>query len=296
MAGEQEIKVGSYQNLAFDGAWKSRSRAIWGIAFLGLITGAVFGLLAPFFPVLVQEVLFADALTRVLPTMAIFSATGMAAGFAIGGLTGASAGASASVAKELEIRNLQREKEVEKSIGIPFPEHIPEKPKEDNTRYFNPKISAVFATFGAIVGKVMAAAFFATHVGGAVVTTTTAGNAAIPALSVILGSAVSSPLAVTACFVGVMACFGAIFGVNFPKIGGYLQDLAGKLLSGEALGTNWKKENNRAPNIVVKRSAVIPLEFDNQHSNHAEKFKNRWQVISYRELVTQPNSNARLEI
>ena len=126
----KEIEVGTYQNLAFDGAWKSRSRAMWGIAFLGLITGAAIGLLAPFFPAIVGAVGFSAAAGHVLETMAIFGATGMATGLVAGGLTGSAAGASASVAKELEIRNLQREGEVEKLLAFPFRSIFLKNPKE----------------------------------------------------------------------------------------------------------------------------------------------------------------------
>jgi hypothetical protein len=298
MVETPDINVKSYANIAFDGAWKSRSRAIWGIAFLGLIAGAAVGLLAPFFPLLaVESMTFGAAAANILPSMAIFGATGMATGFLVGGLTGASAGAASSVAKELETRTLQREKALEQSIGIFIPNPEPEKPKAEQ-RYFNPKISATFAVLGAIAGKIMAAGFIAMHAGGAV-TAATVSNAAIPALTVILGTAVANPLAITACFIGVMTCFGAIFGVNFPKIGGYLQDLAGRLLGGELLGTSWEKEPTKQQekaqtlNLAKSEPPVLPYPSYNNEptTNHAEKFaKNK--VISYKEFITSPNAEA----
>ncbi len=172
--------------------------------------------------------------------MAVFGATGMTTGFAVGGLIGTSAGAVNSVAKEIETRNLKREQEVGKALEVSMPSPALEKPEQNNDRYFNFKVGALFSGLGAIAGAVLAAGFFAPSiVAGSVVAAT---SSIAPALDVVLGSALASnTAAVTAYSVGVMSMFGALFGVNFPKITTEAQDFAGRLLSGELLGTDWKK-------------------------------------------------------
>ena len=298
----QEIEVGSYSKIGFDGAWKQRSRSFWAVGFVGLVTGVAIGLIAPFIPAIASIFIpsigatFSAATPHILASMAIFGATGMAAGFVGGGLVGAAAGGPSSVAKEMERRNLEREKEVEKALGVTFPQHIPEKPKENNERYFNPKVGLLFAVFGVVAGLVMAASYI---YGGAAF--------ALPALEAVgLGGTGAAHGAVTAYFAGVMGCFGAIFGINYPKILNDLQDYTGTLLGGQAIGTSWEKEIGRTPEIVqqitpqlaVYRTQTPALEYDNPQGNHAAKFQSRSasQVVSYREIVSQPSTNAVLEV
>lgn len=295
MVESKQIEVESYSNIAFDGAWKSRSRAIWGIAFLGLLAGAAVGLAAPFFPV-IAGVAEGVSIVTAMNSMAVFGATGMATGLLAGGLVGSSAGAASSVAKEMELRERLHEQEVGKALGVNIPANSYKKPAEPEQNMLNPKVGLLFATLGAVAGKIMAVGFLATSTAGAggTVVSSALGSAAIPALEVILGGAAATPLAVTACFVGVMACFGAMFGVNFPKIGGYLQDFAGKLLSGEKIGASWEKEPQLEQQIsmqptLAKQPKANTIDFSPYHdselpSNHAEKYAKK-HAISYGELA-----------
>ena len=248
MVENKQIEVASYSNSAFADAWKGRSRAMWGVGAVGLGVGLLIGVFAPFIPVLASlfvssigsAATFSAAAALIPHSMAVFGAVGMTTGFAVGGLVGASAGSASSIAKEMERREIKHEQEMARTIGVSVPEHIPEKSQENTDRYFNPKVGAIFAGFGAVAGAVLAAGFFAPSIvgGGAVAAT----SSFMPALEVVLGGLASNAAAVTAYSIGVMTTFGALFGVNFPKITTKAQDLAGELLSGKSLGTSWKKE------------------------------------------------------
>ena len=306
MVEAKPIEVESYANIAFNGAWKSRSRAMWGVAFVGLLIGAAIGIAAPFFPVIVASLSGVQGVAvtglTILKAMAVFGATGMATGMVGGVMVGSSAGGVSAVAKEMELRERLHEQEVGQVLGVNMPPHQYIKPIEPEQNYFNPSVSALFAGFGAVAGFVMAAAFLSTStITSGVVVSSALGSAAIPALGVVLGSVAATPLAVTACFVGVMACFGAIFGINVPKLATELQDFTGKLLSGELLGSSWEKEPARnvqlEPQILLeKQPKNIALEYHHNEelpTNHAEKYA-RKPAISYGELAKSLNSESNL--
>jgi|GEM_PF-2495442 len=306
MADEQGIKVATYHNIAFDGAWKGRSRGIWGVAAVGLLLGAAVGLAVPFVTALFGTTL-ALTLPHIAASIAIFSGIGMSTGMAGGLLVGTSAGAAASVVKEIEKRDLKREKIIEDALGVSIPSPVPEEPEKTEARYFNPKVSALFAVIGAVAGLVMAAAFFAS---GAALPA-----AAVPAIEAVLGTGITTAThatAITAYFTAVMTCFGAIFGTNAPKMATDMQNFAGRLLSGELLGTSWEKETEHAPQIAhgIAYSTAIPQnippaplpspvfingnqQVENENpaeyrTNHAAKLSSHGKTISYLELVQRP--------
>jgi len=283
MAGTRDIEVESYQDVAFESGWKSRSRALWGTAFLGLLTGAIIGLLAPIVPAIMGATI---GLSQIGASLAIFSATGMATGMLVGTQVGVSSGTVASVAKELEGRDLARAEAIEKAMGVELPKPNPSKPQEKEQRLFNPKISLTFAAFGAVAGLVMAAAFFAS--GGAVAT------AAAPALSTLLGAKAAVDVGMTtAYFASVMGCFGAIFGMNFPVIANKLQNKAGDLLGGKALGTSWEKEPSQALEISPSQQAKNYdfSQYSDQNlqtrDDHAEKLPTSAKIISFCDYVAK---------
>jgi hypothetical protein len=283
MAGTRDIEVKSYQDVAFDGDWKARSRGLWGISFLGLLTGAAIGLLAPIVPALMGASI---GLSEIGASLALFSATGMATGMLVGTQVGASSGAAASVTKELEGRDLARAEAIEQAMGVELPKPNLPKAKEKEQRYFNPKISFTFAAFGVLAGLVMAAAFFAS--GGAVAT------AAVPALSTLLGAKAAVDVGMTtAYFASVMGCFGAIFGINYPVIAKKFNNMAGDLLGGKALGTSWEKEPSpaQAQEIEQSRNIVDHGQYTEENldlkSNHAEKLNKTNNIISFCDYVAK---------
>lgn len=311
MAGEQKIEVASYSNSTFADAWRGRSRALWGVGAVGLGFGLLVGAFAPFIPVIaslfissIGSAATTSAAVALVPhSMAVFGALGMTTGFAVGGLVGASSGAASSVAKEMERRDRNHEQQMAKVMGVSLPVSVPEQSKEDTDRYFNPKVGGLFAVFGAIAGAVLAAGFFAPSmaVGGAVAAT----SSLAPALEIVLGGLASNTAAVTAYSVGVMASFGALFGVNFPKITTKAQDMAGELLSGKPLGTSWKRENEIAPDITEKNSVIeVKAQLENlpiaSSVNHAgdckggfvDKCKERGSISSYQDFVVNSKENA----
>ncbi len=293
MVAAQDIKVESYSKTAFKGSWVGRSRAMWAVSFLGLVTGLAIGLIAPFFPVLAVGAFTAEmAAANVLGSMAIFGASGMATGFIVGGFIGGASGGVSEAAREAERRDLVRTKAIEQATGLQIPEVNVAQNKPEQ-KYFNPKVGLLFATFGAIAGGIMAAAFVFSGAGAAA--------AAIPALSTLTHGVVGAAAiqsAQTACFVGVMTCFGALFGINYPKISYALQDYAGKLLGGDLLGSSWDKEPARGIDITIERqpslaAAQQPMQqyvyCDERDlpTNHAVKEARR-SITSYRDFVAQP--------
>lgn len=236
--------IPTYSNVAFSGAWAGRSRAMWGCAAVGLVFGALIGLIAPFFPVPFVASMSWSAAAALVPTSAaIFSAVGMLTGFAVGAINGTAAGAAAGATKELERR--LRDHEIELGIA-PSREAAPPptKPQEEKPfvleEYFNLRIGAVFAALGAVGGLVLS---WACNSGMA--------DAALPAMKTLLGGAATNPTAVTSYITGLMTSFGALWCFNFQKIATFFQDISGRLMSGELLGTQWGPAKEKAPYIAV---------------------------------------------
>jgi len=270
IAEEQaKIVVPSYQDVTFDGAFKRRTNSMFGLAVLGLVTGAAIGLAAP-----AAAVIGGAAMTGALVAKSamIFSAIGMSAGWGMGALVGPSAGAAASAMKEYERRTLAREVEEkirenpEASVTLaPHPAVQPE--SSGGIRdYINPRAAMAFAIIGAVAGLVFAGALVAS---GALAAGTEAAPAitayAMPAMKMLLGSAATSVSAVVAYSVGVGASFGAIFGVNYPKLSRATSDFFGDMLSGKAVDSPWPPGANLptqqpvlAPVVEVEKPAEKP--------------------------------------
>lgn len=254
------VEVASYSNPAFEGTWSGRSRGLWGISLLGLLSGVSVGVIAPFFPALVGEASFGAAASHILPSMAVFGAAGIGFGYASGTMLGAAAGAASTVAREQERRMRERDM----ALGISTPEQeaaisqwenaVPpdtrsgwQKFEDGVSTYFNPKVGILFTGLGMIAGGVMAAAYFALG---------QSSSAAMPAMDMLVGVG-ASQTAVTAYFVGLMGTFGALWNFNYPRLAMHMQDTAGQYLNGKALGTHWgpEPELSHAP---LSPPAVMP--------------------------------------
>jgi len=256
IAEEQaKIEVPSYQDVAWDGAWKRRTASLWALGALGLVAGAAIGVGAAF-----SAVAGGAALTGALigKSAAIFSAIGISSGMAAAIATGPSAGAAASTAKELERRMLARDIDqairADPEATVVLGEDVqPERPfPNDLSGYVNIKTGLLFAAIGAVGGAIMAAAFIAS---GGLVNPASAGAFVMPAVTTLLGASPSAG-AVIAYSIGMGATFGAFFGTNVPRMSRQLIAIAGDLLSGKAIGADWPPAAN-LPDLKPILSPII---------------------------------------
>lgn len=245
IADEQaKIEVPTYQDAAWDGAWKRRAGAMWGVAGVAAIVGALTGVIAPLTPVLVGMGL-AEAVALIPTSVAVFTAIGTSTGLAIGAAVGGDAGAAASTMKEYERRQVSRdikqaiEQNPDVSVeAIQEPVGQPEEDKEKSAKwsdYFNLRAAVTFATLGAIGGLIFATALTAS--GGAAMF-------AMPAMELLLGAAAQNAAMVTAYSMGLGAAFGLNFGVSHALITRKAVNFANDLLSGKALGAPWNVNVN----------------------------------------------------
>ena len=251
IAAEQaKIDVPSYQDVAFDGAWKRRSGLMWGMAIVGAVAGAAIGAGALLAPAIFGELALSGALIG--KSMIALSGVGLTAGWAAGAAAGFPAGAAASTMKEFERRTIARD--IEQKIRdnpdatVMVGEQLVEK-KETSlglSRYFNWKSALVLAGIGALGGAIFAGAL---ALGGP------AAAFAMPAMEFLLG-AKATAATVAAYTVGLGALAGAFFGVNVPLIGRKAGDFMSGILSGRSIDAPWPKEAN-LPDIQPILSPVV---------------------------------------
>lgn len=269
---QSKIDVPSYQDVAWDGAWKRRAGAIWGVAGVATVVGLVTGLAAPFFTVLAGMEL-ASAAALLPKSVAVFSALGLSSGLAIGAVTGPGAGAAASTMKEYERRQLARkiEEEIrrnpEASVEL-IAERValPEQDKPENARwsdYFKLKTGLVMAAIGAVGGLIFAGALLAV---GGVAAEGAVASFGMPALKIMLGEAAKDAAMVVAYSMGLGACFGANFGVSHALITRKAVNFANKLLSGEAVGGPWPK----SVNVPEPQPVITPVVVPHAHEDRME--------------------------
>jgi len=258
---QSKINVPSYQDVTLDGAWKRRSNTMFAIGGIGLVTGAVIGLTAPLAAIAGGAVMTGALVAK---SVAIFSAIGMSAGWGLGSIVGPSAGATAAAMKEFERRTLAREVEekIRENPDAKVTLHetpAPQREESDGlTTYFNWRTSLLFAAVGAAAGLVFAGALVAT--GAVAAAGAEAGIAAfaMPAMKMLLGAAASSVPAVIAYSVGVGASFGAVFGINYPRIVRKLSGVTGDMLSGKAIDAPFPESAN-LPELKPVMSPVVEI-------------------------------------
>lgn len=253
-------KAKSYSYVAFQGAWSGRSRGMWSTAILGITFGALIGAVAPFFPVIVGTQTLAGAVGIMGSTMAVFAAAGMGIGFTLGGLLGASAGSISSVTKEQENRDLQRIDQASPALQqvqstdiaqAAAAENIENKPtlKDTYRTYFNPRVGVLVTAVALVGGAIMSAAFVAS--GGVAA----GAETAVPGMALALGKTVTDTAAIS-YITGVMGAFGSLWFLNFPKMGADLQDVTGRVLSGELLGRTWEPEKSQEQTVNVEHAQI----------------------------------------
>lgn len=291
---QAKIDVPSYQDAAWDGGWKRRAGAIWGVGAVAGITGAVMGLTTPLAPMLFAGMAPSAAMAMIPTSVAVFSALGITAGMAIGGVMGPNAGAAASAMKEYERRQIARdveekirenpEAEVQLIARDPIPREA-EKTDFKFSNYVNLKTGLLFAAIGAAGGLVFAAALAMT--GG--IGSGLAGQFIMPAAKVLLGAAAENSAIVTAYSMGLGAAFGANFGVSFSLITRKAVNFANDLLSGKLLGDPWPRKTN-IPEMQPVLSPVVVKhpELEEAVAPEQPKFAEKVQrAPNYEKLVAQ---------
>ena len=102
-------------------------------------------------------------------------------------------------------------------------------------------------------------------------------------MKMLLGSAATSIPAVTAYSVGIGASFGAIFGVNYPRLARDLSNRFGDMLSGKAIGADWPTSSNLPELKPILTPVVQPApEVAEQTFSQNEK-----RAVNYEQLVSQ---------
>ena len=286
---QKKIRVDSYQKAASLGGWAGGGRTLWAISALGAVTGAIIGVVAPLFPVLASASL--PALPVFGASAAIFSATGLTMGFAGGLVLGRISGAAAAVGQESEKR--MKEWLARQKIGSnPEAEIIADAPKEQPENksfweklrkkyyeYINPKIGITFAAIGAVGGLILGAAFIASGGAAGVVMGAPAVLSALTGLSAATFTPTAagfSAATVLAYSAGVCGSFGALFGVNYPKLTSEITEFTGNLLGGKIIGREWKLPEQSQSAPAVAHDAELQATAEN---------KNFQQMISQRRRV-----------
>ena len=244
-----QVRVASYSNTTWQGAWRQRARAVWGTGLFGLGWGALMG------GIIAGALWSAGVFTAAAPALFLvagLASAGCAAGLFIGDSVGTAAGAVGSGMAEWESRFKQMmveaglfdQKMVQKepvSAALNRTEVI-DTPEEVNvkshmfTSLVNWKSMAVFAVLGFAMGGGLGY-FGLITMPGAV--TTLIGTTAAK-LTAHLGIAVSTQ-AVSALFAGALvAGTAAAFGVNGPVVSNHLNNLFSKVFSNEIFGEKSK--------------------------------------------------------
>ena len=238
-----QVRVASYSNTTWQGAWRQRARAVWGTGLFGLGWGALMG------GIIAGALWSAGVFTAAAPALFLvagLASAGCAAGLFIGDSVGTAAGAVGSGMAEWESRFKQMmveaglfdQKMVQKepvSAALNRTEVI-DTPEEVNvkshmfTSLVNWKSMAVFAVLGFAMGGGLGYFGLITMPGAVTgLITTTAG-----ALHV-------SAQVATALFAGTLvAGTAAAFGVNGPVVSNHLNNLFSKVFSNEIFGEKSK--------------------------------------------------------
>ena len=244
-----QVRVASYSNTTWQGAWRLRARAVWGTGLFGLGWGALMG------GIIAGALWSAGVLTAATPALFLvagLASAGCAAGLFIGDSVGTAAGAVGSGMAEWESRFKQMmleaglftkemvQKEpisaaLNRSEVVDTPEEVNVK-SHNFTSLVNWKSMAVFAVLGFAMGGGLG--YFGLITMPGAVTSLVGGTAT--ALSTHLGMAVSAK-AVSAMFGAVLvAGTAAAFGVNGPVISNHLNNLFSKVFSNEIFGEKSK--------------------------------------------------------
>lgn len=275
-----KIKVGSYQRTASLGGWAGGGRTLWAISTVGVLLGGAIGAVAPFFPVLVGASELATAAAAVPASLAVFSATGLSMGFGGGLMLGRVSGTAAAVAEENErrmkewtVRQILKDNPDAKIVSdepkaSPTRKSLGQRLKDTYRTYFNPKVGLAMTAIGILGGAVLAAGFL--YSGGAL-------SAIMPALGTLTGlGAAMEAGAITEAFqagvmtqglkafmaytVGVGAAFGALWNINLPRITSNVTHMYGELISGRALGREWKPQPEKSQAKAEEPALAMVME------------------------------------
>jgi len=291
-AEQKHIRVESFTDIAFEGAWKGRARSFWATAAVGAVVGAAVGLIAPFFPVVVGAYGLAAAANMIATSVPIYASLGMASGFAVGVLVGATSGAAASVAKERERR--EKGEEIDLALSVAPNARIeqpvaPDAPKARRSLltvikedYVNLPTLAAFSAFGAAGGAIMVGAYSA------------AGPSflpiAEPAMKVLLPAtqiAAGKTFAATAAYtIGVMGTFGAVFGINMPKIAGDMTRFVGDMLGGKIFGSEKGPSAEQVREPVFKQEITVSALDGPVLVNKPPRFESYCDMLAHQSSMT----------
>jgi hypothetical protein len=244
-----QVRVASYSNTTWQGAWRQRARAVWGTGLFGLGWGALMG------GVIAAALWSAGVITTPMPAailVAGLASTGCAAGLFIGDSVGTAAGAVGSGMAEWESRFKQmmleaglftKEMVQKEPISAALNRsEVVDTPEEVNvkshmfTSLVNWKSMAVFAVLGFAMGSGLGYFGLITMPGAVTSLIGTTATAWFPSLA----GDVAVKLT-TALFAGTLvAGAAAAFGVNGPVVSNHLNNMFSKVFSNEIFGEKQK--------------------------------------------------------
>lgn len=293
------VTVESYSDVAWKGSWRQRASGLWAAGAVGMATGAAIGLVAPFFPVVVGALTLAQAGALVLTSVATFASLGTVTGAVAGGLVGSSSGSAAAVAEETERRIREREARMgleDAELGMSeAAKKEQEKPQGFLAKiksYINVRSGLIFIALGMVAGAVFAAAAIPaglpamatalTGTGlGAVVTAATTGLSGAAATA-------NAALATAAYTVGVMGCFGAMFGVRYAAVTNDVRQITASMLS-----KTFSDEKTAKPAVSLpeKVADIAAADVASPHCEAEKAQENRTEAPVARILADGANKN-----
>lgn len=262
-----QVRVASYSNTTWQGAWRQRSRAVWGTGLFGILWGAGIG------GILTLGLAVAGVGTFVSAAVIVAgcAAAGGGIGIALGDSIGTAAGATGAGLAEWESRFKQMmvdAKLFDKSMVQKEPvssalnrTEMVDTPEEVNLRgrmfksIINWPAMITFVTLGAVLGATLGfAGLFTAPLG-------------LTALATSLASSLHISAPVASALIGGTLVAGAAsaFGVNSPVISNHFNNLFSKVFSNEAFTGKKKAEMPvpvpeapaQGPDITAREALIL---------------------------------------
>lgn len=299
-----QVRVASYSNTTWQGAWRQRSRGVWGTGLFGVLWGGAVGGILSVTLLGLGAITMAAAWTAVPVLVVGLAAAGGGIGMVIADSVGSAAGAVGAGMAEWESRFKQMmleagvfsKEQVQKepiSAALNRSEVI-DTPEEVNLKGHNFKTIVnwpamlTFVTLGAAFGALLGSFGFVTIPAGLGMLSSTAiaGNLGIgvPVANALIGA-------------GLVGGAASVFGLNSPVISNTLNNMFSKVFSGEIFGKPKKPEIYTPVPKPILGAPVSPatvreaLIVDQEHRIKQPKAHASFQERLADERMVMPGSN-----
>ncbi|MBX9726582.1 MAG: hypothetical protein K2X09_04885 [Rickettsiales bacterium] len=299
-----QVRVASYSNTTWQGAWRQRSRGVWGTGLFGVLWGAAVGGILSLTLLGLGAITVASAWTAIPVLMVGLAAAGGGIGVVIADSVGSAAGAVGAGMAEWESRFKQMmleagvfsKEQVQKepiSAALNRSEVI-DTPEEVNLKGHNFK---TIVNWPAMVTFVALGAAFGALLGSFGLVTIPAGLGIISSQAI--GANLGIGMAAANALVGAGLVGGAasVFGLNSPVISNTLNNMFSKVFSGELFGKPKKPEiytpvpkpvpSAAASAATVREALIVDQEQRIKQSKTQASFQERLE----HERMVVPGSN-----